>query len=106
MTENLTPETAIARLVEAEATAKAATAEAKALKAWLLEQFPHEGTHKIGAHELKIATSRAFDAEGFERIYPAETNPHLYKQAVNPAALPPALKNEFMVPSSMRLTAR
>ena len=63
-----------------------------------LRQLLDLGTHTIGNVKITISKpSRSFDAEAFLKAYPIELNPALYKPVIDTAALPPKLKDQFMV---------
>jgi hypothetical protein len=63
-----------------------------------LRQLLDFGTHAFGNIKVTVAKpSRSFDADAFMRSYPVEANPALYKAVINTQALPPNLKNQFMV---------
>lgn len=96
---------ALAALV-AEEEAKAAELKAEAAKHTSLadgykaelRQLLDIGTHAFGNIKVTIARpSRSFDAEAFMKSYPVEVNPALYTYVINSKALPPNLKDQFMV---------
>lgn len=63
-----------------------------------LRKLLEPGKHPVGNLTISVTEpSRAFDAEAFEKSYPVEVNPALYKSVINTAAVPPNLKDQFMV---------
>lgn len=85
-----------AAVAELKSEAAKVTAESDSLKAEL-RQLLDFGTHPFGNIKVTISKpSRSFDADAFQKSYPVELNPALYKSVINPAALPPALKDQFM----------
>jgi hypothetical protein len=63
-----------------------------------LRQLLDFGTHAFGNIKVTVAkAARSFDADAFMKSYPIEANPALYKAVINTQALPPNLKNQFMV---------
>lgn len=73
------------------------TAEADTHKAELRKLLP-VGKTAVGNLTISVTEpSRSFDAEAFEKSYPVEVNPALYKSVINTAAVPPNLKDQFMV---------
>lgn len=83
----------------AELRAEAAkfTAEADSHKAEL-RKLLEPGKHPVGNLVVSVTEpSRSTDWGAFEKSYPVETNPALYKSVVNSAAVPPNLKEQFMV---------
>ncbi|MET4094598.1 hypothetical protein [Arthrobacter sp. UYCu712] len=73
------------------------TAEADSAKAEL-RKLLEPGKHQSGNLTISITEpSRSTDWASFEKAYPVEVNPALYKSVVNAAAVPPNLKNQFMV---------
>jgi hypothetical protein len=87
---------------EAEVTALAAEAkkhntEIDRLKAKVRGLVP-VGKHTYGNVTVTVSNpSRSFDAAAFMKAYPVELNPALYKEVIDTAALPPKLKDQFMV---------
>lgn len=74
------------------------TAEAESAKAELRKVL-EPGKHEVGNLVVSVTEpSRSTDWAAFEKSYPVETNPALYKSVVNSAAVPPNLKEQFMVP--------
>lgn len=91
-------ESLAALVVQHEAEAAKHKAEAEKAK-FELRQLLDFGTHPVG--NLKVTVSRpnrVFDLDAFMRSYPVEINPALYKTVINNEALPPNLKNQFMIP--------
>lgn len=76
------------------------TAEADIHKAEL-RKLLEPGKHPVGNLTISVTEpSRSTDWAAFEKAYPVEVNPALYKSVVNSAAVPPNLKNQFMVPGT------
>lgn len=79
------------------AEAKKHVAEIDGLKAKVRELLPI-GKHTYGNLTVSITgPSRSFDSSAFMKAYPVELNPALYKEVIDTAALPPKLKDQFMV---------
>lgn len=73
------------------------TAEADTHRAEL-RKLLEPGKHQVGNTTVNVTEpSRSTDWAAFEKSYPVETNPALYKSVVNTAAVPPNLKEQFMV---------
>ncbi|AYN58117.1 hypothetical protein PBI_JUDY_47 [Arthrobacter phage Judy] len=86
-----------AKAAELKAEAAKHTSVADGYKAEL-RQLLDVGTHAFGNIKVTIAKpSRSFDAEAFMKSYPVEMNPALYTYVINSKALPPNLKDQFMV---------
>ena len=76
------------------------SAEADSAKAEL-RKLLEPGKHPVGNLTISITEpSRSFDLAAFEKSYPVEVNPALYKSVVNTAAVPPNLKEQFMAPGT------
>ncbi|WP_314325482.1 hypothetical protein [Paenarthrobacter ilicis] len=85
------------KAAELKAEAAKHTAAADGYKAEL-RQLLDIGTHPFGNIKVTISKpSRSFDAEAFMKSYPVEINPALYKAVIDTAALPPKIKDQFMV---------
>lgn len=87
-----------AEAAAAELKAEAARffAESEAAKAEL-RKLLEPGKHPVGNLTVSVTEpARSFDAEAFEKSYPVEVNPALYKSVINTAAVPPNLKEQFM----------
>lgn len=64
-----------------------------------LRKLLEPGKHPVGNVTVSVTEpSRSTDWAAFEKAYPVEVNPALYKSVVNSAAVPPNLKEQFMVP--------
>ncbi|WGM21833.1 hypothetical protein QEH68_06575 [Paenarthrobacter sp. OM7] len=86
-----------ADVVALAAEAKKHVAEIDSLKATVRQLLP-VGKHKFGNITVSITNpNRSFDADAFMKSYPVEVNPALYKAVIDSAALPPKLKDQFMV---------
>lgn len=86
------------RVVDHEEQAKKHTAEAKAAKEHLAVLVGH-GKHESGNLTISVAKkASSFDKKAFEESYPVEVNPGLYAETLDTSAIPPKLKNQFMVP--------
>lgn len=74
------------------------TADGDAARAEL-RKLLEPGKHPVGNLTVSITEpARSTDWAAFEKSYPVEANPALYKSVVNAAAVPPNLKEQFMVP--------
>lgn len=79
------------------AEAKKHVAEIDQLKAKVRDMLPL-GKHTYGNITVSITgPSRTFDTKAFLAAYPVELNPALYKEVIDTAAVPPKLKDQFMV---------
>lgn len=87
-------------VVSNEAAAARHKAEADRAK-FELRQLLDFGTHPAGNLKITVAKpSRSFDLDAFTKAYPIELNPALYKAVINTENVPPALKNQFMLPGT------
>lgn len=87
-----------ATVVKHEAEAARHKAEADRAK-YELRQLLDYGTHPAGNLKITVARpNRTFDLNAFMKAYPVELNPGLYKSVINADAMPPNLKNQFMIP--------
>lgn len=86
------------KAVDHESQAKQHAAEAKAAKEQLATILGH-GKHESGNLIISVANAASkFDKAGFEAAYPVEVNPSLYADTLDTSAIPPKLKNAFMIP--------
>ncbi|MBG6083275.1 hypothetical protein [Zhihengliuella flava] len=83
------------KAADAETQSKEYAAQAKEAKARLYELL-ELGSHQIGNLTVTVTKPPArFNAAAFEANYPAEVNPHMYKQVLDTSAIPPKLKKDF-----------
>lgn len=90
-----------AAAAELKAEAAKFTAAADSHKAEILKLVPTIGKHPLGNVTIVVSgPNRAFDAAAFEKAWPVEKNPTLYKSVINMDAVPPNLKAQCMVPGA------
>lgn len=64
-----------------------------------LAQLVGHGKHESGNLTISVANAASrFNKTAFEEQYPSEVNPGLYAVTLDTSAIPPKLKNQFMVP--------
>ena len=88
----------LVQAVDHDEQAKLHAAEAKAAKEKLALLVGH-GKHTAGNLTISVANAASkFNKPAFEEQYPSEVNPALYALTLDTSAIPPKLKNQFMIP--------
>lgn len=84
--------------VDHDEQAKKHAAQAKAAKEELANLVGH-GKTESGNLVISVANAASkFNKTDFEASYPSEVNPGLYALTLDTSAIPPKLKNQFMIP--------